>query len=71
MKQNWGIWTTNFNNQKNEEFEILQWDQGSTCAVVTVNVMVAQFGRGGKAAVGGYTGVVINEPHYMLPVLEW
>ena len=27
--------------------------------------------EGGKAAVGGYTGVVINEPHYVLPVLEW
>ena len=26
---------------------------------------------GKKAAVGGYTGVVINEPCHVLPVLEW
>ena len=27
--------------------------------------------KGGKAAVGGYTGVVINESHPLPPVLEW
>ena len=28
-------------------------------------------GKGGRAAVGGYWGVVMKEPHYVLPVLEW
>ena len=27
--------------------------------------------KGGKAAVGGYWGEVMKEPHYVLPVLEW
>ena len=27
-------------------------------------------GKGGKAAVGGYWGVVMKEPYYVLPVLE-
>ena len=27
--------------------------------------------EGGKAAAGGYTGVVINEPCHVPPVLEW
>ena len=28
-------------------------------------------GKGGKAAAGGYWGVVMKEPHYVPPVLEW
>ena len=42
----------------------------TTYAVITMNVVAAQLGRRGKAAVGGYMGVVIKETHYVPPVLE-
>ena len=44
--------------------------QGSTYVVATMGVTTTWLGRGGKAAAGGYWGVVMKGPCYVLPVLE-
>ena len=51
--------------------EILKRDQGSTYVAVTTVLTTTWLGKDGKAAAGGYWGVVITEPRYVLPVLEW
>ena len=43
---------------------------GSTYAVITMVVTDSTVGMGDKAAVGGCTGVVINDSHFVPPVLE-
>ena len=45
--------------------------QGSTYVVTTMGVMTTQLGREGRQLAGGYWGVVMKEPHNVLPILEW
>ena len=64
----WGIWDAKNWKLMNLEFEI---GSGIYLCCHNYECYGSMVWEGEKAAVGGYTGMVINEPHHVPPVLEW